>query len=149
MVLVVTLAILLLLFLAVRHHVGVPFLAMIAGVAIFQVFGAQFAQTLSEWIPAIDPWWAERALYFLFVSAMPIILYFRVGKSGLFGVMRIIESIIFAVLMTILLAGPLSEIFNFDNTARELANIAENIRGVAMIIGTILAYVDVFFYRSS
>ena len=149
MVLVVTLAALLLLFLIVRHHVGVPFLAMIAGVAIYQAFGIQLAETLCNFSSSLDQWWVEKILYFLFVAAMPILVYFRVGKSGLFGVMRIIESIIFAVLMTILLAGPLSDIFSFDNTSRELANYIESVRGIAMLVGTILAYVDVFFYRVS
>ena len=149
MVLVVVLAALLLLFLLVRHHVGVPFLAMIAGVAIYQVFGVQLAETLCGFSSSLDQWWVEKALYVLFVAAMPILVYFRVGKSGLFGVMRIIESIIFALMLTILLAGPLSDIFSFDNTSRELANMIENIRNIAMLVGTILAYVDVFFYRVS
>lgn len=149
MVLVVLLAALLLLFLLVRHHVGVPFLAMVAGVALYEAFGASFAQTINQWIPAADVWWTEKILYAMFVAVMPIILYFRVGKSGLFGAMRIVESIIFALLLTILLANPLSQIFSFDGYSAQLASWINGIRGVVMVVGVILAYVDVFFYRSS
>ena len=149
MVLVVLLAALLLLFLLMRHHVGVPFLAMVAGVALYDAFGAGYAQTIHQWIPAADVWWTERALYALFVAVMPLIIYCSVGKSGLFGVLRIVESIVFALLLTILLANPLAEIFSFDNTSIELANWIVGIRGIVMVVGVILAYVDVFFYRSS
>jgi hypothetical protein len=149
MVLVVLLAVLLLIFLLMRHHVGVPFLAMVAGVALYDAFGATFAQTINQWIPAADVWWTEKALFALFVAVMPLIIYFRVGRSGLFGVLRIIESIIFALLLTILLAPHLADFFSFDNTSIELANWIVGIRGIVMVVGVILAYVDVFFYRSS
>ena len=148
MVLVIVLAVLLLLFLMVRNHVGVPFLAMVAGVALFEAFGIQFAQTINQWIPAADAWWTERILYILFVSVMPIIVYMRAGKSGLFGTMRIIESVIFALLLTILLANPLSEMCSFDSYSSQLASWINGIRGVVMVVGVILAYVDVLFYRS-
>lgn len=132
-----------------RHHVGVPFLAMIAGVAVYEAFGAQFAETICTWIPALDLWWVQRGLYAIFVALIPLLIYFRVGRSGIFGALRIVESVFFALLLTILLANPLADICGFDNTSRDLANWIEGIRGVVMMVGVILAYVDVFFYRSS
>lgn len=149
MALVVLLAALLLLFLLVRHHVGVPFLAMVAGVTLYEAFGVQFAQTIHQWVPATDVWWTERILYALFVAVMPLLIYFRVGRSGLFGVMRIIESVIFALLLTILLANPLAEICSFDQYSTQLASWINGIRGIVMVVGVILAYVDAFFYHSS
>ena len=148
MILAVVLAALLLLFLLVRHHVGVPFLAMIAGVSVYEAFGAQFAEVINQWIPAIDVWWAQLGLYCFFVFLMPLILYFRSGKSGLFGAMRIIEAVIFALLLTVLISDPLASLFSFDNTARDVANWIEGIRGVLMVVGVIFAYVDVMFFRS-
>ena len=149
MVLVVLLAALLLLFILMRHHVGVPFLAMVAGVALYDAFGIQFAQTIHQWVPAAEVWWGEKILYALFVAVMPILIYFRIGKSGLFGAMRIIESIVFALLLTILLANPLAEICSFDDSSIQLASWITGVRGIVMVVGIILAYVDVFFYRSS
>ncbi|MBR0133812.1 hypothetical protein IJM16_00920 [Candidatus Saccharibacteria bacterium] len=149
MVLVVLLAALLLLFLMVRNHVGVPFLAMIAGLAVAQTVGGQFAAFLSSLSPRLDPWWVERVLYVLFVAVIPLTLYFRVGKTGLFGALRIVESVIFAILLTMLLANPLADMLSFDNLARDLANWIEGIKGLVMVAGIILAYVDAFFYRST
>ena len=149
MVLVVLLAALLLLFLMVRNHVGVPFLAMIAGLAIAQTVGGQFAAFLSSLSSKLDPWWVERCLYILFVAVVPLVLYFRVGKTGLFGALRIAESIVFAVLLTMLLANPLAEMLSFDNLSRDLANWIEGVKGLVMVGGIILAYVDSFFYRST
>ena len=149
MILAVVLAALLLLFLLVRHHVGVPFLAMVAGVADYEAFGLQFASAIHQWIPAIDEWWAQLGLYVFFVFVMPIVLYIRAGKSGLFGALRVIEAIVFALLLTVLVADPLASLFSFDNTARDVANWIEGIRGILMVIGVIFAYVDVMLFRSS
>ena len=148
MILAVVLAALLLLFLLVRHHVGVPFLAMIAGVAVYEAFGLQFASVIHQWVPAIDEWWAQLGLYVFFVFIMPLVLYIRAGKSGLFGVLRIIEAIVFALLLTVLIADPLANLFSFDNTARDVANWIEGIRGVLMVVGVVFAYVDVMLVRS-
>ena len=47
MILAVALAALILLFIIVRHNVGVPFLAMIAGVAVYSTWGEQFSNTFT------------------------------------------------------------------------------------------------------
>ena len=148
MILAVVLATLLLCFLLIRHHVGVPFLAMIAGLAVYEHFGADFANTISLWVPAIPNEIANTGLYVLFVALVPLILYFRAGKSGLFGIMRAIESIIFAIMLTVLLAGPLVALFDFDSLSADIASWIEGIRGIILVAGIIFAYVDTFLYRS-
>ena len=148
MVLAVVLAALLLCFLLVRHHVGVPFLAMVAGLAVYEHFGASFAGVISQWIPAIPDWVADIGLYILFVALVPILLYFRAGRSGLFGVMRAIESVIFALMLTFLLAPPLVKLFDFDTLAADIVGYIDGIRGVVMVVGILFAYVDTFLYRS-
>ena len=141
-------AALLLLFIAVRHNVGVPFLAMIAGVAVYEAWGASFANFISEWIPGISVVWIQYALYGALVLVFPLILYLRAGKSGLFGILRIAESVVFAAVLTILVAEPLANIFSFDNLAYDISSFLFNIRGIAMIVGIIAAYVDVFLFHS-
>ena len=148
MVLAVVLAALLLCFLLIRHHVGVPFLAMIAGLAVYEHFGADFANTINLWIPAVSSEVANTALYVFFVALVPLILYFRAGKSGLFGFMRAIESIIFAIMLTALLASPLVALFDFDTLSADIASWIEGIRGIILVVGIIFAYVDTFLYRS-
>ena len=132
-----------------RHHVGVPFLAMVAGVALYDAFGATFAQTINQWIPAADVWWTEKALFALFVAVMPLIIYFRVGRSGLFGIMRIIESTIFAFMLTVLISGVVSSYFPLDHYSVRILDWINGVKGVLMMAGVLMAYVDVFFYRSS
>ena len=148
MILAVFLAALLLLFVAVRHNVGVPFLAMIAGVAVYDNWGAQFSSSIASWLPGSNLMWVQYGLYGLLVVGFPLILYLRAGKSGLFGVLRIAESVVFAAILTIFVAEPLANIFTFDNLAYDIAGFLNNIRGVAMIVGIIAAYVDVFLFHS-
>lgn len=148
MILAVVLAVLLLLFMIFRRHVGVPFLAMIAGISVYSMYGAKFAHVISDWIPHISENLAQHILYIIFVALFPLILYFRAGKSGLFGVLRFVEATIFALLITMQIADPLASIFSFDTLARELANWIQNIHSYLLIAGIIFAYVDTFLYRA-
>lgn len=148
MILAVVLAALLLLFMLFRRHVGVPFLAMIAGISVYGMYGAKFAHVISDWIPHISENLAQHVLYIVFVALFPLILYFRAGKSGLFGVLRFVEAAIFALLITMQIADPLASIFSFDTLARELANWIQNVHSYLLIAGIIFAYVDTFLYRA-
>lgn len=149
MVLAGILAVLVVAFVLIRHHVGIPFIAMIAGVAVYEAFGETFAGWISQWIPAIDFWWSSRIIYILFVAIAPLILYLRTGKSGLFGIMRIIESIVFALLLVVLIAGPVSDFVAFDALAHEITGWISGVRTPLMIIGVIMAYVDIFFFHAN
>jgi hypothetical protein len=148
MILAVVLALLLLCFMLIRRHIGVPFLAMIAGISVYGLYGEGFAHVLGDWIPNIgeDLW--RHILYIVFVAFFPLVLYFRAGKSGLFGVIRFVEAAIFALLLTMLISDSLASIFSFDTLARELANWIQGIQGYLMVAGVIFAYVDTFLYRA-
>ena len=148
MVLAVVLAALLLLFLLVRHNVGVPFLAMIAGVAVYEGWGESAVQQIMQWFPGADYQLLQLGLYALLVAVFPLVLYMRAGKIGLFGVVRIVESIVFAVVLTILLSAPLASVFSFDTLAYQISCWLENIRGIAMIVGILFAYVDTLLFHS-
>ena len=148
MVLAVLLAALLLCFLLVRHHVGVPFLAMIAGLAVYEHFGAGFASTINQWVPAVETRVVDVGLYALLIAAIPLLLYFRSGRSGFFGVMRAAESIIFAVMLTILLSGPLVALFSFDTLSASISGWIGGVRDIILVVGIIFAYADTFLYRS-
>lgn len=148
MILAVFLAALLLLFVLVRHNVGVPFLAMIAGVAVYETWGAGFANHLSEWIPGTSAMWIDYGIFAALVIGFPLILYLRAGKSGLFGILRIAVSCVFAAVLTIMVSDRLASIFTFDNLAYEISGFLYSIRGIAMIVGIIAAYVDVFLFHS-
>lgn len=148
MVLVIALAALLLLFVAVRHNVGVPFLAMIAGVAVYNTWGEQFSSAVLNIFPSVDISWVQYGLYGLLVLVFPLLLYLRAGKSGLFGVLRIAESVVFASVLVIMISEPLANIFTFDSLSYQISNFLDGIKGVAMIVGISAAYVDVFLFHS-
>ena len=148
MALAIILTALLVCFFLVHHHVGVPFLAMIAGLAVYNGWGASFATTINQWIPAIDIWVAQQVLYVLFVIAVPLALYFRAGKSGLFGIMRGVESAIFALMLTMLMSGLVAQWISFDELSVAMVGWIEGIQPIVMVVGIIFAYVDTFLYRA-
>ena len=148
MILAVALAALLLLFIVVRHNVGVPFLAMIAGFAVYQAWGTEAARALADWLPGAQMHIIDYVIYGALVLGFPLLLYMRSGKSGLFGALRILESSVFAVVLVILISEPLSSIFSFDTLAYNISTWLEQIRGIAMIVGISFAYVDVFLFHS-
>jgi hypothetical protein len=148
MILAVFLAALILLFILVRHNVGVPFLAMIAGVAVYESWGEKFCTTITDWLHIPELSWVQCGMYALLVLVFPLLLYLRAGKSGLFGVLRIAESVVFATVLTIMMADTIASFFTFDTLAYNMAEFLGNIRGVAMIVGISAAYVDVFLFHS-
>ncbi len=149
MALAIILAVLIVAFILIRHHVGVPFLTMIAGLAVYEAFGAGFAATVAQWIPAISEGLADQIIYCALVAVVPLVLYFRVGRSGLFGIMRIIESIIFALMLTVLISGVVSSYFPLDHYSARILDWINGVKGVLMMAGVLMAYVDVFFYHSN
>lgn len=148
MILAIVLAALLLLFILVRHNVGVPFLAMIAGYAVYQAWGLEAARVLADWFPILQVQIMEYVIYGALVLGFPLLLYMRSGKSGLFGALRILESVVFAIVLVILISEPLSSIFAFDTLAHNISVWLDQIRGIAMIVGISFAYVDVFLFHS-
>ena len=68
MVLAVVLAALLLCFVFFKRHIGIAFLAMVAGLAVYDHFGALFAETIRTWVPAVDVTLTQQILYALFVA---------------------------------------------------------------------------------
>lgn len=148
MILAAVLVILLLLFLILRHNAGLPFLAMVAGISVYEIFGGQFAEWISMISSRVTVELAEKVLYIVFVGFFPLLLYFRSGKSGLFGVLRFIESAILALLLVVLIAPSVAGICPFDALAQELLGFIDKIRNGLLITGVIFAYVDALFYRA-
>ena len=148
MILALILIVLLLCFLIFRKHVGVPFLAMVAGIAISEAFGENLAEVAGRVAPGADTELVKDVFYIIVVAIVPFLLYFRSGRSGLFGVMRIIASIAFAVVLTLLIAEPLARWVSFDGMTQEITGMVGDWKGPLMIVGAALAYVDVFLFRT-
>lgn len=148
MIIVVTLALLLLVFFILRKNSGAAILAMIAGLATYEMFGVGFAEQIHSWIPSWDQWVIEKVLYFTFVLVFPMLLYGRSGRGGLHGILRLVQTIVFALFLTALLAQPLSEIFDFDDLSRDIASWINSIQGIVVAAGLAGAYIDILFLRS-
>ena len=148
MVLVVTLAILLLVFFLLRKNSGAAVLAMIAGLATYNMFGLDLAAQIHGWIPDWNQWVIEKVIYFVLVLGFPLLLYTRTGRGGLHGILRLVHTIVVAIFLTALLAEPLSEIFAFDDLSSDIAAWISGVQGIVVIVGLIGAYLDILFCRS-
>ncbi|MDR3297962.1 MAG: hypothetical protein LBT19_01110 [Candidatus Nomurabacteria bacterium] len=147
MILAVCLALLALVFFVVRKNVGPALLAVIAGVAVYQMFGVALAGQINTWITGWDLWWIEKILYFLLVLVFPLLLYLRSPRGGRGGILRVVEAGVFAVLLTALLARPLSEIVGFDSLAVDISNWIAGVEGYVVMAGIAFAYLDILFYK--
>ena len=148
MAIIVALALFLLIFFVVRKHFGAALLATIAGLSVYQLFGTGLAAQIHTWAPSWDLFIIEKVIYFALVLVFPLLLYVRSSRGGLFGILRLAEAIIFAVILTSLIAAPLSEILPFDDLSRELATFISSIQGYAVAAGVIGAYLDILLSRS-
>ena len=148
MVLVVTLAVLLLVFFIMRRNSGAAVLAMIAGLAVYNMFGLDLAAQINSWFPDWNLWIIEKAVYFVLVLGFPLLLYTRTGRGGLHGILRLANTIIVAIFLTALLAEPLSEIFSFDDLSRDIATWISSVQGLVVVVGLIGAYLDILFCSS-
>ena len=148
MVLAVTLALFLLVFFLLRRNSGAAVLAMIAGLAVYEMFGLDLAAQIHGWLPDWNQWIIEKVIYFVLILVFPMLLYARTGRGGLKGILRLVHTAAVAIFLTMLLAGPLSEIFNFDELAVDISAQIDSIKGIVIIVGLVGAYLDILFCRS-
>jgi len=148
MVLIITLAALLLIFFFLRKNSGAALLAMIAGLATYQLFGLDLAAQINSWFPDWSQWLIEKIIYLALILIFPLLLYSRSARGGLHGILRLAHTVVFALFLTALLAEPLSEIFDFDDLARDLAAWIASVQGIVVIAGLVGAYLDILLGRS-
>jgi hypothetical protein len=117
---------------------------MIAGLSVYNGFGTSFAEFIQKLIPVFDLGLIQNILYLIFVAIIPLILYFRVGHSPLFGVLRITGSIIFAMMITVLVSGIVATYLSFDSLTGQIIGWISGLNNILMIVGVIFAYVEIF-----
>ena len=147
MVIIITLAALAFLFFAVRKHTGPAYLAMIAGLSVYEMFGRDFADWLRQLSINLPADTLDMIIYALLILVFPLILYFHSSRGGMTGLLRLAEAAIFAVLMTSLLAEPLSYFFQFDGLSHQIAAFVKSIEGYIVLVGVVTAYIDILFIR--
>ena len=63
----------------------------------------------------------------------------------MYGLLRVAESILFALLMTALLIPSLEFFMPFDTFSSQIATAIQNAEGALIAIGVAAAYVDILF----
>ena len=147
MVIIAVLVGLFLLFFFVRHHAGPAHLAMIAGLAVYQMFGEQFANWLHGLANQVPVDLAQTILYVALIAGFPILLYFRSHRGGLFGILRIAEAAVFACIMTALLSATIAKYLPFDTISTHISTFISSIETPLVITGVIAAYLDIMLYH--
>lgn len=130
-----------------RKHAGPAYLAVIAGLAVYQLFGPNLVNIVTSIAPSAHATTVEQILYLILIIFFPLLLYFRSDRGGLHGLLRLLEAGIFAILVTALISDPLASLFGFDAMAREIANFVADIQGYVVLVGIAAAYIDILFYR--
>lgn len=147
MVIIAVLVGLFVLFFFIRHHAGPAHLAMIAGLAVYGMFGEQFANWVHSIANQIPVDLAQTVLYVALIAGFPIILYLRSHHGGMFGILRIAEAAIFACIMTALLSATIAKYLPFDTISTHISSFISSIETPLVIVGVIASYLDVMFYH--
>lgn len=150
MIVVILLAVLFAIFFLVRKHTGPATLAMIAGLSVYQTFGAQFLEMIQKVAgDKVPESYIQAGLCIAFVVLFPILLYFRSRHGGLFGILRFLEAAVLSAIMTLLVAPVLTnfDFLSFDTLSHQIVDFIKNYEGVIVLAGIITAYFDILMYR--
>lgn len=150
MIIAILLVVLFALFFLVRKHTGPATLAMIAGLSVYQTFGAQFLEMAQKVAgDKLPESYLQAGICILFVMVFPILLYFRSRHGGLFGILRILEAAVLSAIMTLLVAPVLTnfDFLSFDTLSHQIVDFIKNYEGIIVLVGIATAYFDVLMYR--
>ncbi len=148
MAIAITLIILFLIFFLTRRNSGSSRLAVIAGVSVYELFGASFASQIQIWIPAWDLALISKVIYVLLILVFPLALYFRSSHGGLHGILRILDSAVFAILLTALLAPTIQGFFPTNQLSSDILTWIDSVIGYILVIAILSAYLNILLYRS-
>ena len=147
MIIIISLAVFFLIFYLVRHRIGPANLAVIAGLAIYDMFGSNITSIIHNLLTNVAESDIRGLVFLLLVVGFPMILYFRSHGNGLFGILRIAEAALLAALLTILIAPTLSGFFGFDTLANSILGVINSFREPIVLIGVAAAYLDILLCR--
>lgn len=147
MILIALLVGLFVLFFFIRHHTGPAHLAMIAGLSVYQMFGTDFAGWIHKAISSFPLEIIQSGVFITLILVFPLLLYLRSSRGGMFGILRIAEAAVFAVLLTALLSTTISQYIGFDQISVQIASFIKSIEGPLVLVGVLTAYFDLLMYH--
>lgn len=147
MVIIATLIALFLVFFFVRHHTGPAHLAMIAGLSVYEMFGAQFAEWIHKAVGQVPLDMIQAGVYVALILVFPLILYLRSHRGGMFGILRVVEAALCSVVLTSLLSATIAKFVTFDALATQISTYISSIEGTIVLVGVVAAYFDILMYH--
>ena len=149
MIIVGILIILFVIFFVLKRHIGPAHLAMIAGVSVYEAFGTDIVNFAHNIFNAAPTELLKVIIFLILVLVLPLLLYFQSGRGGLFGLLRIIEALIFSALLVSLCAWCLEYFVAFDELSKTILDTINSVKGPILAAGVLVAYFDIIVYRES
>lgn len=147
MIIIACLVVLFILFFVLKRHIGPAHLAVIAGVTVYDTFGTDMVSGLNNMIKDVPKSLLEVIIFLILVVGLPLLLYFRSSRGGLFGILRIIEAALFSALLVSLCAWCVNYFAPFDTIGKNIVDFIAKYKGIIMLAGVLAAYFDILFYR--
>ncbi|MBR1875315.1 hypothetical protein IJ798_02995 [Candidatus Saccharibacteria bacterium] len=147
MIIIAALAILFALFFVLKKHVGPAHLAVIAGVTVYDTFGTDVVNGLLNVVHDVPKTLLEVIVFLILVLGLPLLLYLRSSRGGLFGILRLIEALLFSALLVSLCAWCINYFAPFDAIGKNIVDFIAKYKGIIMLAGVLSAYFDILFYR--
>lgn len=147
MIIIAALAILFALFFVLKKHVGPAHLAVIAGVTVYDTFGTDVVNGLLNVVHDVPKTLLEVIVFLILVLGLPLLLYLRSSRGGLFGILRLIEALLFSALLVSLCAWCINYFAPFDTIGKNIVDFIAKYKGIIMLAGVLSAYFDILFYR--
>ena len=148
MIILLLIVLLFILFSMLRRHIGIALLATIAGNTIYSTFGNVITELFTKFLNGVPENTLSSTIYISLVFLFPLILYFKSNKDSLFGILRFLESLIYAVLLVSICAAKINLLVPFDDISIQLLNFAI-VRPSLLLFAIIVAYLDILLSKSN
>ncbi|MBP5511987.1 hypothetical protein J6X90_01195 [Candidatus Saccharibacteria bacterium] len=135
------------LFFVLKKHVGPAHLAMIAGMSVYDSFGKNLVDGAAHLLKSTPRGLLEVVIFLVLVLGLPLLLYIRSGRGGLFGILRIIEAAVFSALLVSICSWCISYFVPLDSLSTNILNVINSAKGIIVITGIAFAYFDILIYR--
>ena len=120
MIILLLIVLLFILFSMLRRHIGIALLATIDGNTIYSTFGNDLTDLFAKFLNGVPENTISSTIYISLVFLFPLILYFKSNKDSLFGILRFLESLIYAVLLVSICAAKINLLIPFDDISIQL-----------------------------
>jgi hypothetical protein len=149
MVIIAALIVFFIIFFVLKKHVGPAHLAVIAGMSVYDSFGHNIVDGAQKAFQSAPKSLLEVIVFLVLVLALPLLLYFRSGRGGLFGILRFIEAATFSALLVSICSWCITYFFPLDSLSSNILSTINSFKGIIVVAGIAFAYFDILMYRDN